>query len=70
MNNPIINNRIVNDPTFAVRLLHFLEKVEPQDFASEEELEYLTRVARKLLNYQKATANTAEECDYLRRLEL
>lgn len=56
------------DKTFAVRLLHFLESVEPQGFASEEEREYLVRVAKKLLNYQKATANTAEECDYLRRL--
>ncbi len=70
MTNPIRDNRIVSDKTFAVRLCKFLEQVEVHDLASEEEKEYLLGVARRLLNYQKASAQTAEETEYFKRLGL
>lgn len=65
MTNPIRNNRIVSDKTFAVRLCKFLEQVEVHDLASEEEKEYLLGVARSL-----ATAQTAEEKEYFKKLGL
>ena len=69
MINPIKDNRIVNDTTFAVRLYHFIEQVNVCDMASEEEQEYLMRVAKKLYNYQCATATQKEEVDYLERVK-
>lgn len=44
--NPIIDNRIVSDKTFAVRLYNFLNAVQVNDMAGEEEKEYLLSVAR------------------------
>lgn len=67
MNNPIINNRIVNDYTFALRLLHFIENVEVQDLPSLEEKEYLIDVSKKLLAWQKYTTYTKTEIEYLKR---
>lgn len=61
--NPIKDNRIINDHTFALRLLNFLNNVKVYDLASEEELEYLKMIARKLLVYQDSTVieNSTEE---------
>ena len=70
MTNPIKDNRIVNDTTFAVRLYRFVEQVDVCDMASEEEQEYLMRVAKDLYNYQVATATQNEEVDYLERVKL
>lgn len=56
--NPIKKKRIVNDITFALRFKHFLNDIKVCDAASEEELDYLKRVADKLLDYQ---INTAEK---------
>ncbi len=70
MPNPIRDNRIVSDKTFAVRLCKFLGQVEVHDLASEEEKKYLLGVARRLLTYQKATAQTAVETEYFKRLGL
>lgn len=56
--------------TFAVRLYHFVEQVDVCDMASEEEKDYLLRVAKKLYDYQVATATQKEEVDYLERVKL
>ena len=54
-NNPIKDNRIVSDPTFAKRLKSHLKDVKSECLAGAEELEYLTGVADRLLEYQKQT---------------
>lgn len=68
MTNPIKDNRIVNDKTFATRLYNFIRQTNVCDMASEEEKEYLLWVARNLLNYQVETATQDEEINYLKRL--
>ena len=70
MDNPIKDNRIVNDTTFAVRLKLFVDSVTVCDCASEEEKEYLQRVAVKLIKYQVETSTDEEEASYLKRLGL
>ena len=65
--NPIIDNRIVNDYTFALRLKNFISKVEVNDLPSEEEKEYLLHVADKLLRYQKLSVMTKSEKEYLKQ---
>lgn len=67
MKNPIINNRIVNDKTFALRLKNFISNVKTNDQISEEEKEYLCMVADKLLLWQIETAIEEEEINYLKR---
>ena len=68
MDNPIKDNRIVNDTTFAIRLKSFIDKVDVCDCMGEEEKEYLQRVAVKLIKYQVETATDEEEVSYLKRL--
>ena len=70
MNNPIKNNRIVSDKTFALRFKTFIEGIVVNDAISEEEKEYLLNVANQLLQYQIQTATDKEEIDYLKRLNL
>lgn len=70
MSNPIINNRIVSDKTFAVRLYNFIRQAECNDMASEEEQNYLLGVATRLLEYQVRTVNTEEEKQYFENLGL
>lgn len=70
MKNPIINNRIINDKTFAVRLYNFLRQVEVNDIASDEEQNYLLGVATKLLEYQVKTATSKEEKQYFNNLNI
>ena len=65
--NPIIDNRIVNDYTFALRLKNFISKVEVNDLPSEEEKQYLLYVANKLIRYQKLTVMTKGEKEYLKQ---
>ena len=65
--NPIIDNRIVNDYTFALRLRNFISKVEVNDLPGEEEKEYLLHVADKLIKYQKLSVMTKSEKEYLKR---
>lgn len=67
--NPIIDNRIINDDTFAVRLNSFLKNIKVNDMGSEEELEYFQRVVKKLLHYQILTAE-GNELIYLNRVLL
>lgn len=68
--NPIIDNRIVSDKTFAIRLKNFIKDVRVSDCASEEEKEYILNVANRLLNYQIATVKEESEKTYLIRLNL
>lgn len=70
MKNPIIDNRIVNDKTFAVRLYNFLRQVEVNDIASDEEQNYLLGVATKLLEYQVKTVTSKEEKQYFNNLNI
>ena len=70
MKNPIINNRIINDKTFAVRLYNFLRQVEVNDIASDEEQNYLLGVATKLLEYQIKTATSKKEKQYFNNLNI
>lgn len=67
VNNPIIDNRLVNDYTFAIRLKLFLEGVETSDLPGEEEKEYLLNVANKLIDWQKLTVLNNTEKEYLKR---
>ena len=64
---PIIDGRIVNDITFATRLLNFLKGVEVADAASAEERDALLAVAGNLLGWQKATVEDKYEKEYLER---
>lgn len=65
--NPIKDNRIVSDKTFATRLIKFLESVDTQDPLSEEEQKYLLSIANKLRNYQYLT-RTDEEDVYFKNI--
>lgn len=67
VNNPIIDNRLVNDYTFAIRFKLFLEGVETSDLPGEEEKEYLLNVANKLIDWQKLTVLNNTEKEYLKR---
>ena len=65
MKNPIIDNRIVNDNTFAIRFRNFIRDTDVCDAISEEEKEYLLMVAGNLLHYQIETATDESELRYL-----
>lgn len=67
--NPIIDNRIVSDITFATRFKNFLKGVTVNDGMSEEELDYLKSVANRLLAWQKNTIKDENESAYFKRLE-
>ena len=71
MENPIKENRYVNDITFATRLKHFIEYTGktygPRDFLVDEEWEYLLNVANKLVNWQKENM-TKEDFNYFKNL--
>ena len=68
--NPIKENRIVNDITFAVRLKDFIKNTTVNDAISFEEKEYLLNISDKLLDYQIQTATNEDEINYLKRLNL
>ena len=70
LKNPIKDNRIVSSKTFAIRLKDFISNVEVNDPCSEEEKEYLLRVAEDLLYYQIKTVTDEKEINYLKRLNL
>lgn len=69
MSNPIKENRIVNDKTFAIRFRDFVKRTNCNDAMSEEEKEYLITVAEKLLKYQVQTATSEEELNYLNNIK-
>lgn len=68
--NPIKNNRLVSDKTFAIRLKNFVENVRVNDPCSEDEQKYLLKIANRLLRYQIETVSDKEEINYLERLNL
>ena len=68
--NPIKDNRIVSDKTFAIRFRNFIKDVQVNDPASDEEKEYLLNVANQLLKYQIQTVTDEEEIKYLENLNL
>ena len=61
MKNPIKDNRIVSDRTFARRFKSFLKDVEPNCAMGAEELDYLKAVAEELLTYQLHTCPEEEK---------
>lgn len=60
MENPIKDNRIVNDRTFATRFKSHLEGMRASCAAADEEIQYLKKVADKLLKYQLHTSPDSE----------
>lgn len=68
--NPIKDNRLVNDETFAIRFKNFIEDIQVNDPCSEDEKEYLLTIADRLLSYQIQTATNESEVNYLKRLNL
>lgn len=68
LENPIVDNRIVSDVSFATRFSSFLKGIQVNDPADEEELEYFRMVASKLLIYQMATVSTTDEKNYFKNL--
>ena len=69
MNNPIKDNRIVNDETFAIRFRNFIRDTQVNDAASDEEKCYLLNVAQSLLDYQIETATDESELKYLENIK-
>jgi hypothetical protein len=69
MKNPIIDNRIVSNQTFAIRFRDFIKNTNVNDAISEEEKEYLLRVAEDLLHYQIETATDESELRYLENIK-
>ena len=65
MENPIIDNRIVDSFTFARRFKSFVSNIQVNDLMSEEELHYMQRVADKLLKYQIQTCPDSEKWYHL-----
>jgi hypothetical protein len=70
MENPIKDNRIVSNKTFAVRLLHFIQNVNVSDACSDDEKNMIIDVAEDLLRYQCKTATDKNEIDYLKRINV
>ena len=68
MKNPIIDNRIVRDKTFAIRLLGFAFDTQCNDACSEDEKESMISYSSELLEYQIETATDENEKDYLKRV--
>lgn len=67
MENPIKENRIVKDKTFALRLLGFALDTNCFDACGEYEKESMISYSTTLLKYQIQTATDKDEIDYLER---
>lgn len=72
LQNPIIDNRIVDSKTFAARFKLFLKWIPKEWVHSQpyylEEYRYMQHVANKLFDYQTATAVDDSEIKYLKNL--
>lgn len=70
--NPIKDNRIVNDCTFAIRFRQFLNWIPKEWWRSQphyyEEYEYMQKVANRLVKYQIETVTDLDELKYLMRV--
>jgi hypothetical protein len=69
MENPIKDNRIVKDKTFALRLLGFALDTNCADACSEDEKESMIGYSISLLKYQIETVTEQDEIDYLKRCD-
>lgn len=67
MKNPIKENRIVKDHTFALRLLSFALDTQCGDACGEDEKESMISYSTSLLKYQIETATDEDEISYLNR---
>ena len=68
MINPIKDNRLVKDKTFALRLLSWFLRLPCQgDPCDEDEKEAMISYSTSLLKYQIETATEQNEIDYLER---
>lgn len=67
MENPIKDNRLVKDKTFALRLLTFALETNCDDACSEDEKESMISYSTNLLRYQIETATEIHEITYLER---
>ena len=67
MENPIKDNRIVKDKTFALRLLTFALESNSGDACSEDEKESMISYSTSLLKYQIETVTEQHEIEYLDR---
>lgn len=70
MENPIKDNRIISNPTFAIRLLHFIERIKVNDPASEEEKQMIINITEQLIRYQCKTVTDNDEINYLKRINI
>jgi hypothetical protein len=74
LDNPIKDNRLVCDYTFAVRFNQFLDWIPKDWWMSQphyyEEFNSMKSYAQNLLRYQIYTATDKSEIDYLKRLKL
>jgi hypothetical protein len=74
MANPIRENRIVSDYTFAVRFKQFLKWIPKEWWMSQphyyDEFNYMCNVADILLKYQIKTATDSNEINYFKGLNL
>lgn len=72
--NPIVDNRIVDSKTFAIRFKQFLTWIPENWWMSQphyyEEYEYMMDVANQLLKYQIQTATDENEIEYLKGIKL
>ncbi len=69
LNNPIKDNRIVKDKTFALRLLSFALDTQCGDACGEDEKESMISYSTSLLKYQIETATEIYETTYLERCD-
>ena len=69
MINPIKQNRIVQDHTFALRLLNFALDTQCNDSCGEDEKKSMVSYSIELLRYQIQTATNKKEIDYLDRCD-
>ena len=67
MENPIKDNRIVKDKTFALRFLRFALETQCNDACGEDEKESMISYSTSLLRYQIETSTDQNEIDYLTR---
>lgn len=68
MKNPIENNRLVKDMTFATRFLRFAEGYETSGPCDSDEKKSMISYAKQLLLHQQLTVKSSLEKDYLKRV--
>lgn len=69
MENPIKDNRVVRDITFAIRLLGFAFETTCNDACSEDEKTSMISYSSALLEYQLQTVTDEDEIKYLKTVK-